>query len=84
MVEEGVNSYQPIPNLPFLSKRIENMLARKIIHHIRINYLYDRYQSAYREDHSRERGLIKLHSYISDSPATGRSPVFGGNSSEKT
>ena len=58
--EEDLSSYRPISNLPFLSKRIEKLVARRIEH------LHDRCQSAYRKDHSTETALIKVLSDISD------------------
>ena len=67
MAEEDMSSYRPIFNLPFLSKLIQKVLARRIEHHIRNNGLYDRYQSAFHKDHSTETSLTEVHSDISDS-----------------
>ena len=46
--EEDMSSDQPISNL-FLNV-IDTVVARRIEHHMRINDLYDRYQSAYHKD----------------------------------
>ena len=64
--EEDISSYWPISNPPFCHN-LENILARRIEHHIRINDLRDRYQSGYRKDHSTETAVIKVHIAICDS-----------------
>ena len=66
-MDEDRSSYRPISNLPFLSNLIEKVMARRIEHHIQLNDLHDRYQSAHRKDHSTETDLIKVHSDICDS-----------------
>ena len=45
---------------------MQKVVARSIEHHIRINDLHVRYQSAYSKAHSTETALIKVHSDTSD------------------
>ena len=48
-------------NLPFLSKNLEKMVATHFESHLSIHKLHDDLQSAYREDHSTETALLKVH-----------------------
>ena len=59
-----------------MSELIAKVVPRGIEHHLPVNYLHDRYQSAYRKDHSTKTALITLHSDISDSVEDGSMRVL--------
>ena len=61
-----MKNYRPISNLPFISKLIEKVVARRIEEHLEHNDLNDIYQSAYRRGHSTETALLKVHSDIAE------------------
>ncbi len=52
-------NYRPVSNLPFISKLIERAAAEQLIEHLKLNELYDKLQSAYRQFHSTETALLK-------------------------
>ena len=59
-----LRNYRPVSNLPFLSKVFERCILKQIKEHLIVNSLFDKYQSAYREYHSTETLLIRLHDDI--------------------
>ena len=59
-----MKNYRPVSNLPFISKLVEKVVARRIEEHLEHNDLNDSYQSAYRRDHSTETVLLKVHSDV--------------------
>jgi len=61
-----MKNYRPISNLPFISKLIEKVVARRIEEHLEHNGLNDIYQSACRRGHSTETALLKVHSDIAE------------------
>ncbi len=61
---EVLKNYRPISNLNFLSKVIEKVVMSRLDEHMNINSLHDMYQSAYREKHSTETAILKLHTDI--------------------
>jgi len=66
--KEEMKNYHPISNLPFISKPIEKVVARRIEEHLEHNDLNDIYQSAYRSRHSSstETTLLKGNSDIAE------------------
>ena len=58
---EELNNYRPVSNLSYLSKLIERVVAKRLTDHLMINKLYEKRQSAYREFHSTETALIRVH-----------------------
>ena len=58
---EFLNNYRPVSNLPYLSKLIERVVAKRLTDHLNINGLYEKRQSAYRKYHSTETALIRVH-----------------------
>jgi hypothetical protein len=66
LYKEDMKNYRPISNLPFISKLIENVVARHIEEHLKHNDLNDIYQSAYRRGHSTETALLKVHIDIAE------------------
>ena len=63
---EDFSSYRPVSNLPFLSKVLERCVLNQIRTHLNRNqlYMYDKFQSAYREYHSTEALLVRLHDEV--------------------
>ena len=61
---ESLQNYRPISNQPFISKVIEHVVAKHLTVYLQENNLHDQFQSAYRQDHSTETALIKVHSDI--------------------
>jgi len=64
--KEEMKNYRPISNLPFISKLVEKVVARRVEKHLADNDLNDIYQSAYRRAHSTETALLKAHSNIAE------------------
>ena len=61
---ESLQNYRPVQNLSFLSKVIERVVAQQLTAHMRENNLHEQMQSAYRQNHSTETALLKVHSDI--------------------
>lgn len=58
------SNYRPVSNLTFISKAIEKSVANQLISYINNNNLYDAFQSAYKQYHSTETVLIRVHNDI--------------------
>ncbi len=57
-------NYRPVSNLAFISKLIEKAVASQLIEHLKINNLYDKFQSAYRTFYSTETALLRVKNDI--------------------
>ena len=64
--KEDMKNYCPISNLPFISKLIENVVAKRIEEHLEPNDLDDSYQSVYCRGYSTETVLLKVHSDVAE------------------
>ena len=62
--KEELNSYRAISSLSFISKILEKVVANRLNSHIYINGLTNASQSAYKQFHSTETILLKLHNDI--------------------
>ena len=60
-----LNSCRPSSNLSFLSKVLRQILSRRLNVYLNSNHLYNDLQSAYKQFHSTETALLKVHSDIS-------------------
>ena len=58
--------YRPVSNLPFLSKILEKLVAKRLETHLRSHRLHDNLQSAYRTGHFTETVLLKVHHNIAE------------------
>lgn len=61
---ESFKNYRPVSNLNFLSKVLEKVVASQLMGHIRRNGLQTSFQSAYRDGHSVETALLRVHNDI--------------------
>ena len=61
---EVYKNYRPVSNLPYISKLIERVVAKRLVDHLVKNNLYEKNQSAYRELHSTETALLRVHNDI--------------------
>ena len=58
LTENVLKNYQPISNLPFLSKILEKVVLLQLLAHLRENNLCNPFQSAYRTGHSTKTALL--------------------------
>ena len=61
---EVLNNFRPVSNLTFLSKVVEKVIAVRFKSHITNNRIDDSHQCAYKENHSTETALVRVHSDI--------------------
>ena len=59
-----LKNYRPVSNLSFLSKTLERLVARQLHKYLSRNHLLAKFQSAYRENHSTETAILKVHTDI--------------------
>ena len=57
-------NYRPVSNLPFLSKLVEKCMLIQFNNHLKLNTLNAEHQCAYKEGHSCETLLMKIHNDI--------------------
>ena len=62
--KEELNSYRPISNLSFISEILEKVVANRLRSHMYKNGLSNVSQSAYKQFHSTETALSKVHNDI--------------------
>ena len=59
-----LQNYRPVSNLTFVSKVIEKIAAEQLREHLSEYSLYSKFQSAYRQFHSSETAILKIHNDI--------------------
>ena len=64
ILELILKNFRPVSNLTFISKIIERVVAKQMINHIRNNMLEEVMQNAYKEFHSPETALLRVHNDI--------------------
>jgi Reverse transcriptase (RNA-dependent DNA polymerase) len=57
-----MNNYRPVPNLSFMSKLIERVVAKQLHEYLSANNLIPRFQSASGKSHSTETVLLRVSS----------------------
>jgi hypothetical protein len=62
--QDDLKNYRPVSNLPFLSKVLEKVVAKRLDDHITKYSLHDTLQSAYRQGHSTETALLKIQNDV--------------------
>ena len=62
--KEDLNNYRPVSNLSFISKILEKVVASRLRSHISSNCLSNVSQLAYKEFHSTETALLKVHNDV--------------------
>lgn len=68
---ENMQNYRPVSNLSFLSKIIERAILTQLLPLLRQNEIIPIFQSAYRQYHSTETALIKIHNDLVENTCTG-------------
>ena len=58
---EVLTNIRPISNLPFLSKLIEKVIAERLEGHMHNNGIVEKFQSAYKANHSTETALLRIY-----------------------
>lgn len=58
------SNYRPVSNLSFISKAIEKYVAKQLFSYINKNKLNETFQSVYKQYHSTEMALVRVHNDI--------------------
>ncbi|XP_062584297.1 uncharacterized protein LOC134246046 [Saccostrea cucullata] len=56
-----LKNYRPVSNLPFISEILENVVSKRLKHHLEMNNLQEPLESAYRACYSTETALLRVH-----------------------
>ena len=59
-----LSNYRPVSNLPFIGKLLGKVVLSQLHEYLSRNELYTKFQSAYRQFHSTETALLKVHNDI--------------------
>ena len=58
---EVFKNFRPISNLTFLSKLIEKVIVERLVSRMQDNGMVEKFQSAYKANHSTETALLRVH-----------------------
>lgn len=61
---ETMKNYRPVSNLPFFSKILEKIVAKRLLCHMTNNGYHEVMQSAYKQFHSTETALLRVENDI--------------------
>ena len=61
---EEFKNYRPVSNIPFISKIIEKASVKRLDDYMSKNHFHEKFQSAYRKEHSTETALVRIHDDI--------------------
>ena len=61
---EDMKNYRPVSNLSYISKLIEKVVVKRLNAHMTQYNLHEYFQSAYRQYHSTETALLRVHNDI--------------------
>ena len=56
--------FRPVSNLSYLSKLMERVAAKRLLGHMSLHHLHEIFQSSYKEFHSTETALLRVHNDI--------------------
>ena len=73
---EQLKNYQPVSNIPFLSKVLEKIAVKRLLNHLQSNNLHEVNQSAYKRQHSTETALLKVQNDIACALDKNKAVVF--------
>ena len=73
---EDMNSFRPVSNLPFLSKVVERATLDQLLPFLEENKIIPQNQSAYREFHSTETALCKIHNDLVTNASSGKASLL--------
>ena len=59
-----MENFRPVSNLSFISKLTERVVLKRLTDHILCNNLHEQLQSAYKQNHSTETALMRVHNDI--------------------
>ena len=74
--KDSFQSYRPISNLPIISKVIEKCVADELKKHVATNDLDKKFQSAYKNYHSTETAIVRVHNDILCALDKGKSVIL--------
>ena len=72
---ENFKNFRPVSNLPFISKILEKAVLMQLKEHLASNNLLEKFQSAYRQNHSTETALLRIVNDILESCDNGNVSV---------
>jgi len=61
---EVLKNVRPVSNLPYLSKLLERVAAKRLLHHMGIHGLHELFQSSYKALHSTETALLRIQTDV--------------------
>ena len=70
--KDDMKHYWPVSDLSFLSNILEKVVASHLNSHVNSSHISNHYQSEYRQFHSTETALVKIHNNILSSMDDGR------------
>ena len=73
---EDMNSIRPVSNLSFLSKIVERAMLDQLLPFLEENSIIPKNQSAYRQFHSTETALCKIHSDLVTNACSGKASLL--------
>ena len=73
---EDMNSFRPVSNLSFLSKIVERAMLDQLLPFLEENRIISKNQSAYRQFHSTETALCKIHNDLVTNACSGKASLL--------